>query len=170
MVDVDQSEVLDVRLAPHADRLQVAAQNAAEKLLSDANFKIQSQDKKIGDQMGNIAKLDQTVREKDVLLDIVARRYPGIFETLHPLVTGAVSHVGASGKLVTIALESGAENLKAGARFAIYSGKDGYKGEATVSEIDGSKKFCFARVTLDQGKIISAGDSASTNLSGARGN
>ena len=41
---------------------------------------------------------------------------------------------------------------------------------ALEREIEDSKKFCFARVTLDQGKSITAGDSASTNLTGARGN
>ena len=37
---------------------------------------------------------------------------------------------------------------------------------AVTTEIDGSKKFCFARVTLKAGKKIMPGDLASTNLSG----
>ncbi len=81
------------------------------------------------------------------------------------LVTGTVSRVGASGNLITIGIQSGAENLKSGARFAIFTAADGYKGEATVSEVDESQKFCFARLTLKQGKEIKTGDNCSTNLS-----
>ena len=80
------------------------------------------------------------------------------------LVTGIVSHVGGSGNLITITLGCAWENLKSGDRFAIYSGKD-YKGEVTVSEIDKGGKFCFGRVTLKQGKPVTAGDRCSTNLS-----
>lgn len=143
--------------------------NDALKQLADANFNIKNLNTKVGDQGAIIATRDQTIREKGVLLDLVNRRYPSIFETLHPLVTGTVSRVGASGNLVTIALQSGAENLKSGARFAIYNATEGYKGEATVSEVDSSKKFCFARLTLKNGKVV-AGDNASTNLSAARTN
>jgi predicted nucleic acid-binding Zn-ribbon protein len=143
--------------------------NAAQKALADANFKIGNQTTQIGDQGAKLARANQTIRENEVLLDLVVRRHPGIFETLHPLVTGTVSRVGASGNLVTILLQSGAESLKSGARFAIYSAKDGYKGEATVSEVDSSKKFCFARLTLKNGKI-DTGDNASTNLSAGRSN
>jgi hypothetical protein len=114
-----------------------------------------------------IAALELTIREKSVLLDLVNRRYPAIFETLYPLVTGTISHVSASGDMLTIALQSGANNLKSGARFAVYNATDGYKGEATVSEVDSSKKFCFARLTLRNG-LIAVGDHASTNLSATR--
>ena len=81
------------------------------------------------------------------------------------MVTGTVSQVGASGNLVTIALKTGADNLKTGTSFAIFNPADGgYKGEALVTDIDGSKKFCFARLTLKQGKAVKSGDSAATNL------
>ena len=143
--------------------------NDALKQLADANFKIKNQTTAYSEQGALLARSKQDGREKQVLLDLVNRRHPAIFETLHPLVTGTVSRVGASGNLVTITLQSGAENLKSGARFAIYNAADGYKGEATVSEVDGSKKFCFARLTLKNGKIA-AGDNASTNLSASRSN
>lgn len=141
----------------------VTAMNTAKRELDDANFKIKNQEQDIADKIALIANRDQDIRQKKVLLALVNRRHPGIFLTLHPLVTGSVSLVGASGNVITIALESGAENLKSGARFAIFSEK-GYKGEATVSEIDKGGKFCFARVILSQAKI-EVGDSASTNLS-----
>ena len=147
-----------------------AKMNAAEKSLAEANFKNKNQGEQIVAMTTTIAMREQTIREKGVLLDLVNRRYPSIFETIHPLVTGTVSRTSASGDLVTIALKSGAENLKSGARFAIFNAADGYLGEATVSEIDGSKSFCFARLTLKQGKKITAGDSASTILTGAGSN
>ena len=77
-------------------------------------------------------------------------------------VTGTVSHIGAGGNLITIALDESGAGLKSGDRFAIYSGK-GYKGEVTVSEIDKGGKFCFGRVTLTKAKI-EPGDRASTDL------
>ena len=78
-------------------------------------------------------------------------------------VTGTVSHVGASGNLITIALRSGAENLKSGDRFAIFNSTYDYKCEATVGEIDKGGKFCFVTVMLSKLKI-EPGDRASTNL------
>ncbi|MCA8955834.1 MAG: hypothetical protein KDC87_07160 [Planctomycetes bacterium] len=144
--------------------------NKALAELADAKNTIANQTKGLGDRDATIAMRDQTIREKDVLLDIVNARYPGIWTTLTPLVTGSVSAVGASGKLVTIDLKSGSENLKVGHTFALFSTRDGYKGEARVTEIDGGKKYAFARLTLDKGKKIESGDSASTDLSRAGGN
>lgn len=138
--------------------------NTALASLADANANIKKLNEQITDQAANLAAREQKIREKDVLLALVTERYPSIFETLHPLVTGSVSRVGASGNLVTIALESGADQLKPGARFAIFSPTEGYKGEATVREIDSKKAFAFARISLSKGKKINKGDSASTNL------
>ncbi len=143
----------------------VAAKLVAEKDLAAAKFEIKNQGDDIANKIGLIAKHEGTISEKDILLDIVNRRYPGIFATLHPHVTGAVSHVSASGKLLTIDLKSGASSLKGGHTFAIFNAADGYKGEAVVTEIDEAKKFCFVRLSLDQGKKVLAGDSASTDLS-----
>jgi hypothetical protein len=143
----------------------VAAKNESDKLLAEANFKIRNQETDIAGKIAKITTGEQIIREKNVLLDIVNRRFPGIFTTLHPLVTGTVSHVSASGKLITIDLKTGAENLKAGHTFALFSPTDGYKGEAVVNEIDTGKKYCFARLSLDQGKKIGTGDTASTDVS-----
>lgn len=145
----------------------VAAQNAAEKSLAEANYKIKNQGDDISNKIAMISKQEGTIKEKNILLDIVNRRYPGIFTTLHPLVTGIVSHVSSSGKLITIDLKSGADSLKGGHTFAIFSASKGYKGEAVVTEIDEGKKFCFARLSLDEGKQIESGDSASTDVSRA---
>lgn len=147
----------------------IAKMNAADKSLDDANFKIKNLGEQVEEQTAQLASRDQKLREKEVLLQLVNERYPAIFQTLHPLVQGTVSRVGASGNTLTITVQSGGENLKAGARFAIYNAQDGYKGEATVREVDESKKLCFARVSLDQGKKIETGDNASTNLSASRG-
>lgn len=145
----------------------VAAQNASEKALAEANFTIKNQSDDIANKIAMIGKHEGTIKEKNILLDIVNRRYPGIFTTLHPLVTGIVSHVSASGKLITIDLKSGAGSLKGGHTFAVFSAAQGYKGEAVVTEIDEGKKFCFARLSLDEGKKIEPGDSASTDVSRA---
>jgi len=82
----------------------VAAKNASDKLLAEANFKIKNQGDDIANKISVISKHEGTIKEKDILLEIVNRRYPGIFTTLHPLVTGVVSHVSSSGKLITIDL------------------------------------------------------------------
>jgi len=145
----------------------VAAKNASDKLLAEANFKIKNQGDDIANKISVISKHEGTIKEKDILLEIVNRRYPGIFTTLHPLVTGVVSHVSSSGKLITIDLKTGGDSLKAGHTFAIFSAAKGYKGEAVVAEIDEGKKFCFARLSLDEGKRIETGDSASTDVSRA---
>lgn len=145
----------------------IAAKNTADKLLAEANFKIKNQGDDIANKVSLISKHEGTIKEKNILLDIVNRRYPGIFTTLHPLVTGIVSHVSASGKLITIDLKTGGDSLKGGHTFAIFSAAQGYKGEAVVTEIDEGKKFCFARLSLDEGKKIAAGDSASTDVSRA---
>ena len=66
---------------------------------------------------------------------------------------------------MTIALKSGAQDVRAGESLAIFNpAEGGYKGEAQVTDIDDGKKFCFARVTLKHGQRIKAGDSAATNL------
>ena len=162
----DSKQAMDRAIAMTKERDDaVRAKNSSDKLLADANFKIKNFETQVGDQTAVIAMRDQTIREKDVILDLVNRRHPGLVPTLQPLVTGTVSRVSTSGKLVTISVQSGADKLKSGARFAIFNQAEGYKGEAVVSEVDGSGKFCFARLTLDQGKKISSGDSASTNLS-----
>jgi hypothetical protein len=143
----------------------VAAENKAKNELNDANARIRNMGKDIADKAGLIAARDKTIQEDKVLLDIVNRRYPGIFETIHPLATGSVHRVGAGGDLVTIALDSGAKNIASGARFAIYNAAAGYKGEATVREITEDGKFAFTRLTLKAGAKIEVGDKASTNLS-----
>ena len=144
----------------------VTAMNKAQKDYSDATFEIENLKTDVDQGNARIAVLDLSIREKDVYLGIVNARFPGILTTLHPAVSGTVSHTGVGGIMITIAIDKGGDLLKGGARFAIFSSAEGYKGEAVATEIDGSKKFCFARVTLKDGKKIIPGDLASTNLSG----
>ena len=145
----------------------VAAETKAQKEIDRLNFTIRNKDSEIAKLNANNKDLDQTRREQKVLLSLVRIKAPGIFSTLQPSVSGRVEFVGASGKLVTIAVNSGGEFLKAGHRFAIYNRTDGYLGEALVTEWDGDK-FAFAtiNVTPENARRVRTGDMASTNLSG----
>ena len=145
----------------------VAAETKAQKEIDRLNFTIRNKDSEIAKLNANNKDLDQTRREQAVLLSLVRIKAPGIFSTLQPSVSGRVEFVGASGKLVTIAVNAGGEFLKAGHRFAIYNRTDGYLGEALVTEWDGDK-FAFAtlNVTPENARKVRQGDMASTNLSG----
>ena len=154
-----------------AEKVRDDAKTAETKALADlhkANFDIKNRDQTIADKNGEIARLDQTRREQKVLIDLVRVKAPGLIATLKPSVSGRVEFVGATGKLVTINVSHGAEFLKAGHTFAIYSRTDGYLGEAVVTEWDKAKGYAFATIKLSPtgARNPRIGDLASTNLSG----
>ncbi len=145
----------------------VAAETKAQKEIQRLNFTIRNKESDVAKLNATNKDLDQIRREQEVLLDLVRIKAPGIFATLQPSVSGRVEHVGATGKLLTIAVNAGGEFLKPGHRFAIYNRTDGYLGEALVTEWDGSKyAFATLNVTPDNARKVRTGDMASTNLSG----
>lgn len=148
--------------ATNARNAAVNAQNAAENALAEARTNITNLGREIDNQKVEIAKLSQNLREQKTLVSMFDSEYPGWRARVQPPVDGVVKHVSASGKLVTISINAGGENLKPGARFAIFNDAN-YKCEATVRDVDASKSFCFAY--LDGEAKVEVGDKARTNLS-----
>ena len=164
-LEQSQQSMTEARDATVARQEAIAERDRKDAELTAANNTIDSLRTDITAQQVEVASLNQSIREKDVLLAVVAERLgPTVFSDIQPLVTGTVARVGNNGNSLTIAIDAGADVLKPGFRFAIYSG-DLYKGDAVVNEIEGS--FCFATMTALQDGVsgISMGDNASTNLS-----
>lgn len=164
-IDTATSEYQEAaKLAIQAGQARDEAVRSAEVAradLRDANDRIASQEAMIVEHKGQIAQLGQTLKEKNVLLDLVRERYPGFLGTAQPDLKGTIERVDADGKLVTILItqdESDA-GVKPGYSFAIYDGAL-YKGEALVQDVDG--KFAFCRVTRSTGSPIRKGDEAAT--------
>ena len=157
---------MDAKVAKDA---ALDAKEKAEASLNKANFEIKALTKQIAEQKGNIGELAQANREQKVIIDLYNSKFPGALATLQPSVSGNVETVGAGGKLVTISLGEGRDNLKPGHRFAIYSSSDGYLGEAAVTEIDKTRKYAFAKMTVrrDGARLPRSGDRAKTNLDNA---
>lgn len=158
--------------AEKAQQEAVAAMDQAKKDLDEANFKIKNNEQHITEQDAKLAQLTQELREEKVLTGLYQERAPGLLSTIQPAVSGQVTFVGNSKNTVTIAVNAGAENLKPGASFAIWNEREGYKGEAHVTDYEPGQKYCFARVDVAVGEKIQTGDAAATNLSrvGGRGN
>ena len=119
---------------------------------------VEEKDQKISD-------LEDEVRQQKILLDIAIGK--GLSPVgAQPVFVGTVSHVGAQGTLLTIAVTenpSSAE-LRPGYRFAILDGDD-YKGEATIQEVEGQNAFCKL-VSSTGGSVVKVGDVASTKFGG----
>ena len=163
-MEQSQSSMAEARDAVVARQEAIAERDRKDSELTAANNTIDSLRTDITALQVDAVAQGRTIAEKDLLLELVQQKYVGIFETIQPKVTGTVARVGNSGNLLTIAIDAGAESLKPGYRFAIYA-NDVYKGEAMVNEIEG--ELCFATMTsISDGVSVSAGDSASTNLSG----
>lgn len=153
--------------AEKAKDAAVDAETAAKREIDTLKFTIRNKDTEIANLNGTNKKLDQTRREQAVLLALVRIKAPGIFSNLQPSVSGRVEWVASTGKLITVAVNSGGEFLKAGHRFAIYNRTDGYIGDAVVTEWDGSKyAFATLHVMKEGARKPRQGDMASTNLSG----
>ena len=108
-----------------------------------------------------IAKVEATVREQGVKLEWFQQKFPGAIVNALPKLAGTIQRVDAGGDLVTILVtdDPSEVGVKPGYNFAVF--KDAtYKGEATVTDVDG--KFAFCRITRSTGKPIQVGDSAST--------
>ncbi len=141
----------------------LAAKEKADAGLAESNFSWKNTEQALGEAKGQVAILERKVNERDVLLASLKTTAGGLFTDIQPLVTGTVSVVGKG--FITIAVESGGENLKPGHRFAIYD-QQKYKGEATVRDWDSTKSYAYARITLRDGDnvVFLQGDRASTNL------
>ncbi|MBK8978248.1 MAG: hypothetical protein IPM29_20275 [Planctomycetes bacterium] len=142
----------------------VADKVASEAELRRARDRMAQLQDQIGELTATVAMRDDTIRQKDILLEIVKVKAPGLLVDAVPPLNGTVQRVDADGKLVTILITgnpTGADVLR-GYSFAVFSGETGYKGEAMVQEVDGNFAFCRVTRTV-QGARITVGDQASTN-------
>ena len=164
-IDTATSEYQDsTKMAIQAGQTRDEAVRAAEVAradLRDANDRIAAQEAMIAENTGKIAQLEQTIKEKNVLLELVQDRMPGFLANVQPDLKGMIERVDADGKLVTILVTEDLSDagVKPGYSFAIYAGGV-YKGEALVQDVDG--KFAFCRVTRSTGSPIRKGDEAAT--------
>lgn len=157
--------------AIEAGQAQVAAERAKEVAEAEQlrlENELAQANSNITDNSAMIAQLRDTIREKDILLDVVRVKVPGLLEKAQPVMTGSVTQVDAGGKLVTIRItenRSGADVLP-GYSFAIYNAEtQTYKGEAIVQDVDG--EFAFCRMSITVGPKVTAGDRAATNTFGS---
>lgn len=142
----------------------VAAKDKAQADLRDANDTIAQLNDRVGERDSSIASLEDTIRQKDILLDVVRIKAPGLIAAAVPVLAGTVERVDAAGKLVTVLVtENPADaDISAGYSFAIYNaGSRTYKGEAMVQSVDGNYAFCRVTTTVP-GASIQAGDQAAT--------
>jgi SMC interacting uncharacterized protein involved in chromosome segregation len=157
--DAKQAMTLAIGSKEEKDKA-LSAKEAAEKQLADANFKIQSLEKKVAEQVGEIAQLNQKASEQDMMLAVYKDRFPGI-AIAQPNLNGRVEVV-SSADLVTIAVDKPSDvELKAGWQFAIYGDK--YKAEAVVTSARDNMAFCKIQKRADNA-TIQVGDRAATNL------
>ncbi len=129
--------------------------------LADANNKISHLEGDVQARNASIAQLNDTIKEQGIMLAVFKRRYGDTFALAQPDLKGTVQHVGANGKLLTVVITDnpGENKIEKGYKFAIYAGSD-YKGEATITEVDGNNAFCRFS---GKGKVA-VGDGAKTNL------
>lgn len=138
------------------------AQQQAEAKLTEANNKIAALDAKIADLNGAVAAKDAEIGQQKILISNGKAKFGDAFLGLaQPDAEGRVSHV--ADKLVTIEYtKKGGGDLMKGHTFALYNDK-GYKGEALVTEVEGSIAFCRITMAKD-GASVNVGDKAATNF------
>ncbi len=152
------------KLALEASRVRDEAIRAKEVALADlrdANDKIATHEATISGNGEELAKLSTKIREQGVLLEYANSKFPGLFASAQPKLSGTIQQVDADGKLVTVLVtdDPSEVGVKAGYTFAVFNGQK-YKGEAMVTDVDG--KFAFCRVVRSTGDKIVAGDAATT--------
>ena len=148
--------------ATHEKDQALASKEQSDSNLSEAGRSIQALEATVAEKNGALAALDQQTRELDVILAVIRRRAPGIFDGVQPDLEGIVEQAQAGICTVRLTANPGGVDVKTGWRFAIHNGST-YKGEAMITDVDG--EFAFCRVTkLVPGMTVNAGDSAATNV------
>jgi multidrug efflux pump subunit AcrA (membrane-fusion protein) len=165
----DSKQALDLAMQATQEKQQALNEKeAAESSLSDARREIGDLESKIADQNDQIASLAQNSKEKDLLLEAIKIKIPGVLTSgfAQPSLRGVVDQASASSKICTVRItHNPAEaEIKPGYTLAIY--RDGtYKAEALITEVQGDMVFCTVTKMVD-GASVSAGDAAATNPAG----
>lgn len=159
----DSRNAYDMAMAAITEKDQaLASREESDTNLSEASRNIQALEATVAERNGAIAALDQQAKELDVILQVIRRRAPGVFDGVQPDLAGVVEQAQAGICTIRLTDNPGGVDIKTGWRFAIHS--DGtYKGEAMITDVDGD--FAFCRVTkVKPGMTVNAGDSAATNV------
>ena len=148
-----------------ADQEKTAAlreKEVAEASLGQAQQKIQALEGQLAETKGQVAQLERSVKEKDVLISIANTRYPGVFQGAQPPLEGRVAEVSSTGDMLTIDITNNPEKaeIKRGYSLAIYEGSN-YKGDAIITDVH--ENYVFARMTKVR-TPVQRGDSASTGM------
>jgi uncharacterized coiled-coil protein SlyX len=153
-------EAMDRAIAAEATKdSAVREKDDAVAKLATAEHEIRGLKDTISNKDIAIAGLNKDKGELELLRDVARAR--GFLDSMAtPALAGTVSVV--NGKLCTINVTDNPANaeIKPGYKFAIWDAS-GYKGEARVTEVDGSKNIAFCTLEITKGEI-KMGDKAST--------
>jgi len=159
----DARNAYEMAMAATAERDQANREKeAAQAQLSEAGRQATELEATIASQSGQIAALDQTTKEQQVIFDVIKRKAPGIFDTVQPDLRGVVEQAEAGICTVRLTENPGGVQVRPGWTFAIHNGGT-YKGEAMITSVDGEFAFCKVTRSVD-GMTVSPGDDAATNV------
>lgn len=121
----------------------IASQSAAENELRQAQNTIAQLQNRLAERDSNIEQLTAQVQTQTLKLEALQRKAPGLVIDTTPPMFGSVVRVDAEGRLLTIVVSEKPDGveIQPGHQFAIYKGAT-YKGEATVTGVDGNFAFC----------------------------
>lgn len=143
----------------------VRAKDVAVADLADANNRITALTETVEARDASLAMASDKIAEQGILLDNIRRIMPGsiVAELAMPSLKGTVQHV--AGDLLTVQVTSNpaSAEILPGYRFAIAGGTDNYKGEALVTEVDGTTAFCRLTIKDGESTTVSVGDAAMTH-------
>jgi hypothetical protein len=121
----------------------LAAQSGAENELRQAQNTISQLQNRLSERDSSIEQLTAQVQTQTLKLEALQRKAPGLVIDTPPPMFGSVVRVDAEGRLLTIVVSDKPDgvDIEPGHQFAIYKGAT-YKGEATVTGVDGNFAFC----------------------------
>lgn len=121
----------------------MASQSSAENELRQAQNTISQLQNRLSERDSSIDQLTAQVQTQTLKLEALQRKAPGLVIDTTPPMFGSVVRTDAEGRLLTIVVSEKPDGveIQAGHQFAIYKGAT-YKGEATVTGVDGNFAFC----------------------------